>query len=275
MTLLIPDGPGGSLAGVAITLAEDEPAPTPVAPWRPRHKALPPWFRAMGGVLAVGLVVVVVRTGVLPAIEASRQAQCHANLKQIGLAFIQYHETFGSLPAPAITRGDGTPLLSWRVALLPQLGRQALYDRFRRDEPWDSPHNLALVAEIPPVFVCPGAPGHPPGRTGYRVVVGPKSELGSVNTPFEPRRGVDYREITDGSSATLMVVETDAPVPWTKPDDLRFVEDGPLPALGSGHHGGSHGLFVDGTVRFLKATINRAILKGLFTINGGEVISES
>ena len=81
--------------------------------------------------------------------EAARRAQCTNNLKQIGLAFHNYHEANGCLPPAAITDGSGKPLLSWRVALLPFIEASPLYSRFHLDEPWDSPHNLALLDPMP------------------------------------------------------------------------------------------------------------------------------
>jgi hypothetical protein len=44
--------------------------------------------------------------------------------------------------------------LSWRVFLLPWLGEQTLFSKFRLDESWDSPHNLSLVAEMPDIYHC-------------------------------------------------------------------------------------------------------------------------
>ena len=49
---------------------------------------------------------------------------------------------------------DGTPLLSWRVAILPYMGEseKALYSQFKLTEPWDSPHNKGLLAKMPKVY---------------------------------------------------------------------------------------------------------------------------
>ena len=78
----------------------------------------------------------------LPAVqsarEAARRAQCVNNLKQIGLAFHNYHSANNAFPRAAITDKQGKPLLSWRVAILPYIGQQGLYNRFNLDEPWDS-----------------------------------------------------------------------------------------------------------------------------------------
>ena len=125
------------------------------------------------------------------------------------------------------------------MALLPHLGHRSLYERFRLNEPWDSPHNRDLLAEMPTEFACPGGPGHRKGRTGYLVVVGPPTDPTSDNTPFEPTRRVDLREITDGTSNTILVLETDTLVPWTRPDDLRWGQGGPTPRIVSPHTGGA------------------------------------
>jgi hypothetical protein len=165
--------------------------------------------------------------------------------------------------------------LSWRVAILPQLGHQALYERFHLDEPWDSPHNRSLLAEMPQVFACPGGPSRRSGKTSYLVVVGPETDTYSINTPFEPTRGADIRHITDGLSNTILVLETDVAVPWTKPDDLRWTKGEPLPRVASAHAGGSHVVFADTAIRFIKSTIEPRILEAILTINGGEVLSGS
>src|SRR5262249_33502096 len=152
-------------------------------------------------------------------------------------------------------------------------GYRSLHERFHLDEPWDSPHNLAMLREMPREFACPGGPSRRSGLTGYLVVVGPKTEVGSLNTPFEPTRGAEISEILDGTSHRILVIETDAGVPWTKPADLAWNPDGPLPPLASPHDGGAHVLFSDGSSRFLKVTIEPRILLALLTKNGNEVIS--
>jgi hypothetical protein len=227
--------------------------------------------RRVGAAVVAGLLALVVGAGVVHAVRQSRLDQCDAHLKRLGQALNEYHEAHGHFPAPALAAPDGTPLLSWRVAILPHLGYRSLYERFRLNEPWSSPHNRALIAEMPPELACPGGPGVRSGRTGYLVVVGPKSEPTSVNTPFEPARGVDLREITDGTSNTALIFETDRPVVWTRPEDLRWSQGGPPPRLTSPHAGGPHVLFADGMTRFLAVTTRPAILLALLTINGGEL----
>lgn len=210
----------------------------------------------------------------MPAIrsagEAARRVQCVNNLKQIGLALHNYHESNGCLPPAAITDRNGRPLLSWRVAILPYLESSSLYSRFHLDEPWDSPHNLALLDPMPLVYACPSDATLKPGMTGYQAVIGP-------GTAFTPDlKSLRFPDFIDGLGQTLLVGESRGVVPWTKPEDLLLDRTIPLFDLGS-HHGyhnnGFNALFADGSVRFLKKTITPSVLDALLTRDGHEAIS--
>jgi prepilin-type processing-associated H-X9-DG protein len=225
---------------------------------------------ALAGV--VGAATLVLAVGIRHWHRESQRQQCFEHLKCLGRAMDVYNQKLGHFPAPAIFDGDGKPLLSWRVALLPHPGYQSLYERFRLDEPWDSSHNRALLHQMPAEFACPGGPGRRAGRTTYMVIVGPENDAYSVNTAFEPTRGADIRHFTDGISNTILVLESDSSVPWTKPDDLSWVKGGPLPGLTSPHAGGTHALFADGATKFLMQTVRPDVLLGIITMNGGEVI---
>jgi len=199
---------------------------------------------------------------------AARRAWCVNNLKQIGLALHNYHETYDSLPPAAIADKNGRPLLSWRVAILPFIEANDLYEKFHLDEPWDSPHNLSLLDQMPSVYKCPSDSTLKSGMTGYQAIIDPAA----VFTPdFQSRK---FDEITDGTDKTILVGESRRGVPWTKPEDLPVDPNVPLTGLGSHHNGGFNVLFADGSVRFLKSTISPQTLRMLITRDGQEVCAD-
>jgi prepilin-type processing-associated H-X9-DG protein len=222
------------------------------------------------GVVSVLLTPVALYPAVQSARESSRRAQCVNNLKQIGLAMFNFLSAETHFPAPAIVDKEGRPLLSWRVAILPFLGPEetSLFRRFRLDEPWDSPHNIALLNEMPRVYACPSVPNLRAGLTTYQVFVGP-------GTIFPGGKPVAIQDVLDGTSNTLLVVEAQNPVPWTAPQDIPFNMSLPATGIGSDHPGGFNAGFADGSVRFLKDTINPTVLRSLITRASGEVISAS
>jgi prepilin-type processing-associated H-X9-DG protein len=204
--------------------------------------------------------------------EAAQRAQCTNQLKQLGLAMHNFHSNRNTFP-PAYTTGkDGKPLLSWRVQLLPFLDAKALYDEFHLDEPWDSPHNKALITRMPSVYACPSArPSlRSAGKTTYLTPRGPA-------TMFPGAEAIKIQDITDGTSNTIMVVDAsdDAAVIWTKPDDWDVAPEFKAEGLFGHHTGGTTFLFGDGSVRFLREKVASKVLQKLTTGNGGEVIDAS
>lgn len=187
------------------------------------------------------------------------------NLKYIGLSMHNYIATNGSFP-PAAIRKDGKPLLSWRVAILPFLDQQALYEKFHLDEAWDSPHNKALLKEMPGIYAPVVDQDKAEYFTYYQVFHGP----GAV---FEGDKGITLAEITDGTNNTLLAVEAAKQVPWTKPADLPYSQEEPLPKLGGLFQDGYNILFADGSVRFLSKKLDPETLRALITRNGNEIIT--
>jgi prepilin-type processing-associated H-X9-DG protein len=220
--------------------------------------------------LGVGTSGPVLVALLLPALqaarEAARRAQCMNNLKQIGIAMHMYHDAYNTFPGN-IRDKSGKPLLSWRVAILPYMEENALYEKFRLDEPWDSPHNRELLKYMPKSYICPSRPPAGDQATTYRAFTG----NGAI---FDERGPTRIAQIRDGTSNTILVVEASEAVPWTKPDDIPFQPDRPenLFGAGSSHPGGFNALFCDGSVRFIKTTIDLDVLKALITRDGGEVI---
>jgi prepilin-type processing-associated H-X9-DG protein len=197
--------------------------------------------------------------------EANERARCMNNLKMLGGGMHAHVSAKGRFPAAAIVDKRGKPLLSWRVAILPYVGQNTLYREFHLDEPWDSPHNSRLLAQMPSIYACLGDKW---SMTRYQVLVGP-------HTIFDRAEGTAISAITDGTSSTLLVCESATPVPWTKPDDIVVPPNlVPVGLGGAGRHSGGFGvLFADGSVRFYENSIPAGALRDLTTRDGGEVVN--
>jgi RNA polymerase sigma factor (sigma-70 family) len=109
-----------------------------------------------------------------PFQEALDRTRVRRQLVTLSRALLNYHDTMGHLPPPAIVDRDGKPLLSWRVALLPFLEQDNLYKQFHLDEPWDSPHNRKLVAHMPAVYAAVVRTPRP-HMTYFQYIVGPEA----------------------------------------------------------------------------------------------------
>ena len=221
-------------------------------------------------------------------------------LHRIGVAMHNAESAYQFLPA-GVVGPKGELGLSWRVAILPFLGKEEaeLYQQFKSNEPWDSEHNKKLIAKMPKVFESPGKSAGE-GKTYLRSFAGP---LSIIPVPLPAPKGVTppsrwaHRPagavapgysvvgITDGTSNTLLVAEAVEPVVWTKPEELPFLDPTPadvpnppklppVPKLGGVFAGGFHGLMCDGKVHFFPDTLSEKSLRGMITVNGGELLGQ-
>mgnify|MGYP006143978821 CR=1 FL=1 len=74
-----------------------------------------------GMILCCGILAALFLPAVSSARTAARQMSRSNDLKQVGLALHNYHETFQSLPPTVILNQDGEETTNWRVALVPYL----------------------------------------------------------------------------------------------------------------------------------------------------------
>jgi Protein of unknown function (DUF1559) len=189
---------------------------------------------ATGGLLANGW------PGARRSLERSAQ-----NLRSLVIAMHAYREAHRTFPPPALCDEAGTPLLSWRVALLPYLGEQELYSRSQLREPWDSPRNWTLLERMPRVYALAGATPAEAGHTIYRVFVG----AGAV---FEDSRGISLAELPDGMGTMAMIVEADESVPWTRPAEIPYASCAPVRGVGTRFRDGFLVAYCDGDVRLIR-----------------------
>jgi prepilin-type processing-associated H-X9-DG protein len=213
-----------------------------------------------------------------PAIQTASTAairtQSVNHLKQIGLAFHNYHDVHGRFPTPVLHGGrDGKIPYSWRIAILPFLDQQDLYNQYQFDEPWDSPANLKVLEKMPAVYSYSGAAFEPANHNAaYFVFTGSEPAL-AERVQGASRVGPNIAAITDGTSNTILAVEAKREIPWTKPEDIPFDSRVWMPEIGSFTPDGLNALFADGSVRFIPTATNERVLRALITRDGGEVIS--
>lgn len=198
--------------------------------------------------------------------EEANRLKSFDNMKQLGVAMHKFLESHRNFPSRTTVGKQGKPLLSWRVQLLPHLGQEALYQQFHLDEPWDSSHNQALIAQMPAVFRNPGSTAAP-GMTTYLAPVGP-------GTLYQDHQRRGLFDIPDGTTNTVMLVEVndDRATSWTKPEDWTYDKNDPFAGLGSAHKDGFFALLCDGSARFIKPAEDAGRWPAMLSINGGEQI---
>jgi hypothetical protein len=225
--------------------------------------ALPSQFKSLIG--AAGLAAAMTAPAVGRIRDAANRITSSNNLKQIGLALHNYASVENdSFPPAAIIDWKGKPQLSWRVMILPYIEQEALYKEFHLDEPWDSEHNKKLIEKMPKTYAIPNKPLKP-GHTHYRVFVG----NGAL---WDWLQGTPLGQISDGLSNTILAVEAEEAVPWTKPDELEFDPTKPLPKFSKFFKSGFHALFADGSVHFIRHNADEKNFKAMITKAGGEII---
>ena len=220
-------------------------------------------------------VVKSVAPALTTARATARRMSSMNNLKQIGLAFHNYAAVYNHLPSPALLGGEQKKYpYSWRVALLPFIEQQVLYDQYRFDEPWDGPNNRKLIDQMPATYSVPGPNGNPLSRStsSYYVFAGEAAALGGPQAPGGKIAEPKFEMIADGAHKTILAVEWEGNIPWTKPADIPFDLGGAVPAIGGFWPDGLNALMCDGSVRGFPKQFDPETLKALITRAGGEVI---
>jgi hypothetical protein len=227
---------------------------------------------SVGVVLFLGCLLLPAQRGTR---EAARRMQCSNHLKQIGLALENYHDVFGCFPPAYIADASGKPMHSWRVLILPFMEQKALYNKYRFDEPWDGPNNRTLHKEVVIPYSCPSHGRVTDPETTYLAVVGRGTIWPGANAYMR------YSDIADGSSDTLIVVESiDSGIHWMEPRDLDFATmpltiNGPTgPGMSSDHPNVVIALFADGRTQALVKDTPPSIIRALLTIGGGESVGD-
>tara|TARA_R110002111_G_scaffold228511_1_gene289923 strand:- start:3925 stop:4908 length:984 start_codon:yes stop_codon:yes gene_type:complete len=294
-------------------------------------------FRKASGFTLIELLVVIAIIAILialllPAVqqarEAARRSSCKNNLKQIGIALHNYHDTFSRLPPGIVEFYDSGDRGNWGWAayILPSMEQSTLYNNLEISEislaeALDNPTMVSIMKQPLAAFQCPSTPvpeqtdrdinslsGGPDvfltistyaGNGGswrlYKSKAAAASASrneGCVNGVFWSNSNVRFRDITDGTTNTIMVGErtweltklgtplsfkgrthphaahiygtaTAASNTYYGMADVLGVGEShingpgyPRNSFSSSHTGGAHFALCDGSVRFISENID-------------------
>jgi prepilin-type processing-associated H-X9-DG protein len=259
-------------------------------------------------VLVVLLIIATLAALLLPSTrrvrEASARMKCQNNLKQLMIAMHSFAGASGPVTYPAAGQpgspagrlyppgclGPGTApdeRLSWMVSLLPYLEQGGLYKLFDADKGYAG--NFPAARNWVQVFVCPEGFQAPEGDavTHYVAMAGvggdaPGRPAGAPGGGFMGYgRATAPAAIKDGTSNTVALVETRSGLgPWARGGNstLRGFDPADLPLHGDGrpfggHAAGMNAAMADGSVRFLRASLDPHNLAAAITIAGGESVN--
>ena len=170
------------------------------------------WTLAVALAASAGLILLalsVIRT----ARTAARRAQRRNDLKQIGLAFQNFHDIYKRFPPAVRTDELGRPLCSWRFQLLPYL--EACMLDWDWDKAWDDPANRHLSQGGVPCYSLDYDRARVSGNTNVVVITGP-------GTLFDGQR---VCRATDIDADTVLAIEVAAfDRHWMEPGDLSLDE---------------------------------------------------
>jgi len=194
--------------------------------------------------LVVIAIIAVLIALLLPAVqqarEAARRSQCRNNLKQLGIAMHNYHDTHGTFPPggigektwsqdPGQTTNNGphpTNRICWMQMILPYIDQQPLYNQISpyfdgrnsggHTPSWNWPGKETII----PVLMCPSDPASPK-LSGFSTPLGFQGNYVTCagSTHFNVGNGVALdgmfyaksrtrmRDLVDGSSMSLMASE--------------------------------------------------------------------
>jgi len=171
--------------------------------------------------LVVIAIIAILIALLLPAVqqarEAARRTQCKNNLKQLGLAIHNYHDTYLCIPI-ADVNGTSTPV-SAHARLLPYIEQAALYNLVDFNVPYDHANNTVARSTELQAFRCPSDPTKLPasigGRNNYYWNAGSGIVMYTSGATGQPaangvvfhNRKIRFNDVTDGLSNTAGMAE--------------------------------------------------------------------
>jgi len=254
--------------------------------------------------LVVIAIIAVLVAILLPAVQQAREAaarsRCQNNLKQIGLAIHNWHETHGGVP-PNGTNAVGTRR-GWCYRLLSYLEQPALANSYREDVEWFDPLNEQEYRTQLPVLQCPSSPS---SRVSTGATTNGQTWTNAACTDYSASDGVDssaviglgldaslnrsglfnndnvvrFADCTDGLTNTILVIE-DAGRPefWVRGQKLGTIGVTPPTTVNQSAYGvwagrdnktPIHGHTVDGLAFPGPCAVNCSNWRGIYSFHAG------
>lgn len=179
--------------------------------------------------------------------------------RTLAKAILNFEQAYGYFPSSVMKHRGGEH--SWRIVLLPMLGEVNMYEAYRFDQPWNSPHNQRVTKRMPDVFRSQFSDSDSRSSDWY-LIHGKEAA-----TDNERRKSMP--DVADGPSDTIIAVEAKLDHHWAKPVDVELVNSA-VRDLGGFHENGFLALFADGNFRFVNKELGRDTIWALLTANGGE-----
>lgn len=169
--------------------------------------------------LVVIAIIAVLIALLLPAVqqarEAARRTQCKNNLKQIGVAMHNYHDSHNRFPMVFVS-GTAT----WSVSILPYMDGANLANIYDYNVAWSHANNAGLATKMPGFYSCPSNPvaGQTLSGNGFQAtdysVARDATDYANAASLFQQKKSRRMADVTDGLSSTCMTYESAGRSSW-------------------------------------------------------------
>jgi len=276
-------------------------------PNRPRSSGFT-LIELLVSISVLGILVALLLPAVQMARESARRTVCKNQLRQMGIALHNYHDTHLSFPSGSYVMGPSFPTQSgwgWGAMILPYIDQGPLYQQLDFKLGTAVGSNLPIIGRSLPIWRCPTDTG--PTRLTIQSLDHGEYDLASGNYVgsggiLSEMSSSKMHDIVDGPSNTFLLGERLVQVgqnntlPFTSAwcGHVAFadaVEYRSVPHLtatrnhlinasesdalcfGSRHSGSAHFVFADGSARLLSQYIDADLFEALGTANGGEAVT--